>query len=451
MQLCFTVFPKNSTISLHPGLPGNTETNDKAHAPQKGCTVMDKKQMTEKKGYSPAENLDDGWDDLEIEDLEIEDLDGDSDGNEVDVEEAGMDTEETGDDYVEYDDEDEENEDEEENDSDAEDALGRKEKRLRVSIHLVLGILILGILGLCFYKYKTFGNRITQEDIDAIPTPENPEIETYDYFTANPMQNDGTFPEDDGITTVVCFGNAPFADDKDSDSSVCSLFAKDSRAVVYNYAIADSLLAAHENPFTTDHPMDAFSFSYLISSLVSGDKTRLEEAYASMENVPAGLQSSMDELFSLDFRTVDMVYIMYDGSDYLENSMIYHDQIPDEPRYIAGSLTAGITALRNAYPWVDIVVMSPTFAYAVDENGKYVSSDMQKNEWNVGLSLYFMKEYETAFDNRVSFVDNFYGAIHEDIASDYLTDNLHLNEEGRKLIAKRMYDSLTAVQNLQKQ
>ena len=265
------------------------------------------------------------------------------------------------------------------------------------------------------------------------------------------MQDDGTFPEDDGVTTVVCFGNAPFADDKDSDSSVCSLFAKDSQAVVYNYAIADSLLAAHENPFTTDCPMDAFSFSYLISSLVSGDKTRLEEAYASMENVPAGLQSSMDELFSLDFRTVDMVYIMYDGSDYLENSMIYHDQIPDEPRYIAGSLTAGITALRNAYPWVDIVVMSPTFAYAVDENGKYVSSDMQKNEWNVGLSLYFMKEYETAFDNRVSFVDNFYGAIHEDIASDYLTDNLHLNEEGRKLIAKRMYDSLTAVQNLQKQ
>ena len=92
MQLCFTVFPKNSTISLHPGLPGNTETNDKAHAPQKGCTVMDKKQMTEKKGYSPAENLDDGWDDLEIEDLEIEDLDVDSYWNEVDVEEAGMDT-----------------------------------------------------------------------------------------------------------------------------------------------------------------------------------------------------------------------------------------------------------------------------------------------------------------------------------------------------------------------
>ena len=76
---------------------------------------------------------------------------------------------------------------------------------------------------------------------------------------------------------------------------------------------------------------------------------------------------------------------------------------------------------------------------------------MQKNEWNVGLSLYFMKEYETAFDNRVSFVDNFYGSIHEDIASAYLTDNLHLNEEGRKLIAKRMYDSLTALQNLQKQ
>ena len=162
---------------------------------------MDKKKITEKNGYSPAEDFDDGWDDLEIEDLDVEADDTDDaaeeidadDIDDVDTDENDMDIEETGDDYEEYDDEGEDTAE----DDDAEDALGRKEKRLRVSIHLVLGILILGILGLCFYKYKTFGNRITQEDIDAIPTPDNPEIETYDYFTANPMQDDGTFPEDD--------------------------------------------------------------------------------------------------------------------------------------------------------------------------------------------------------------------------------------------------------------
>ena len=316
----------------------------------------------------------------------------------------------------------------------------------RISIHVIIGILIVLVLGLCIYKYKTFGNRITQEDIDAIPTPDNPEIETYDYFAAL-LQPDGmAFPEDDGVTTVVCFGNAPFADDRNSNDNICSLFAEKSGATVYNFSIADSLLAAHENPFSTSYPMDAFSFSNLVSIFADGNTALLEEAYAVMGTVPPDLTATMDELCTLDFRTVDYIYIMYDGSDYLENSMVYHDEIPDEPRYIAGSLTAGIRTLKEKYPWIKIVVMSPTFAYAIDENGSFVSSDMQKNEWNCPLSLYFMKEYETAFDNQVSFIDNFYGAIHEDIASDYLTDNLHLNQAGRELIVQRMQYALEKLQ-----
>ena len=383
--------------------------------------------------------------DFEIEDLDTEIADGefyeDTDGDLVaEGNPYADDSEEDWDEYEETE-EDAESEEPEEKEHD-----GRREKKLRVSIHLIMAVVILLILGLCIYKYKTFGNRITQEDIDAIPTPDNPEIETYDYFTAVVEPDGADFPADDGVTTIVCFGNAPFADDKDSKDNICNLFAEKSGATVYNFSIADSLLAARENPFSAAYPMDAFSFSNLVSIFADGNTALLEEAYDAMGTVPTDVKDSMDELLQLDFQTVDYIFIMYDGSDYLQNSMIYHDQIPDEPRYIAGSLTAGIRMLKEKYPWINIVVMSPTFAYAIDENGNYVSSDMQKNEWNCALSLYFIKEYETAFDNQVSFVDNFYGAIHEDIASGYLTDNLHLNQAGRDLIVQRMQDALDNLQ-----
>ena len=42
----------------------------------------------------------------------------------------------------------------------------------------------------------------------------------------------------------------------------------------------------------------------------------------------------------------------------------------------------------------------------------------------------------------VTFVDNLYGTINEDNAEDYLTDHLHLNQEGRKKVAERFVYAL---------
>ena len=42
----------------------------------------------------------------------------------------------------------------------------------------------------------------------------------------------------------------------------------------------------------------------------------------------------------------------------------------------------------------------------------------------------------------VSFVDNFYGSIYEEIAEEYLKDNILLNEKGHALLADRFLDAL---------
>ena len=101
------------------------------------------------------------------------------------------------------------------------------------------------------------------------------------------------------------------------------------------------------------------------------------------------------------------------------------------------NLEASIEVLQNYYPQIRIIVMSPTYAYAVDENGDYVSSDMYIYNGRDVLSTYVIKECYSANIHSVSFMDNLYGSITEDNADEYLVDNLHLNVKGRKLIAKR--------------
>ena len=82
------------------------------------------------------------------------------------------------------------------------------------------------------------------------------------------------------------------------------------------------------------------------------------------------------------------------------------------------------------------------YAAAVDENGEYISSDIQRYGWDV-LSTYVIRQCYSCNTRGVTFVDNLYGTITEDNAEQYLTDNLHLNTEGRRLVAERFLYALT--------
>ena len=87
-------------------------------------------------------------------------------------------------------------------------------------------------------------------------------------------------------------------------------------------------------------------------------------------------------------------------------------------------------------PYCRIIVMSPTYAFAINEEGEYVSSDIQRYGQDV-LSTYVIRQYASCATRSVSFVDNLYGTITEDNAEEYLIDNLHLNVEGRRRVAER--------------
>lgn len=322
-------------------------------------------------------------------------------------------------------------------------------KKINISLNLIFGILIVAMIIILVSKILGFGRTITKEEIDAQTSPENAEIQSYDYFIPLMADDDGTFPADDKKTTVVCLGNAPFADNRNSDSNTCNLFAKETGVTVYNCSIPGSYMSSLNNPYQLEtNPMDAFSFYWLTTIFAADNDELATQALEALGENGKEIEESVELLQSIDFSTVDAIFIMYDGSDYLDNHKVYSSddfnaiQTSGAYDYYIDSMTAGINLIKEKFPWIRIIVMSHPYAYNVAEDGKYVSSDAMLNSWGVQMSVYFNKQAEITYQLEVSFVDNNFGGIHEEIASNYLSDNLHLNEKGRKIIVSRMKEAL---------
>lgn len=363
----------------------------------------------------------------DLPDIEIVDLENET------VQDTDFGKSDIFDDVEEYpDDKYEENDWEEEE----EDHPSPKGIRRFLNLHVLFALVLLVVVGLLGYRITHWGQRVSQSDI--FKDGQGSYDDSWDSILPLTDENGKMIVND--ASNIVVFGNAPFADDRGSSDNLASLIAKETGATVYNCSISGSYLAAqHTNFDPTLAPMDAYCLYWLVN-LAAGvplDGYYNDAAEALGDKTPPEAEEVVNTLKTLDFNTIDTVAIMYDATDYLMGNAMYNDDNPTDPTQFTGNLEASIEVLQSLYPQIRIIVMSPTYAYAIDEDGNYVSSDIYIYNSRDVLSTYVIKECYSANLHSVSFMDNLYGSITEDNAKEYLTDNLHLNVKGRKLIAKR--------------
>lgn len=323
---------------------------------------------------------------------------------------------------------------------DVQDASDVEKGKRRFSIHLLF-FLVLAVIVVFAVVKLVIWNIGTKDNTDISIHHEEFDVESMDYILPlNPKLLEGR--EDDGITTVVCLGNAPFADDRNAEDNLTKLMEKElgENAKVYNCSVADSYMTALRPSFN-ENTYDVFSFYWLSTVIAVDNGAIIDSAFESMGEVPAELRESMDLLRSIDFDKVDVLAVMYDAKDYLDGRMTINSENPTDIQYFTGALAAGIQLIQQMYPHIRIMVMSPTYAYALDENGKYASSDII--DYGMGsLATYAILESNVCYENSVSFIDNIYGSVNANNADQYLNDNVHLNVEGRRLLAKRFAECL---------
>lgn len=310
-------------------------------------------------------------------------------------------------------------------------------KKLNKHTLIHIGFLVIAVLVIVIIASKLLdfinGDVISSDEFNETAVDVQ-EIENMDYILPLVLTEE-QLPEDDGTSTVVCFGNAPFADDRGSDANLCNMIADLTDATVYNFSFADTTMSHLDmnGPY-----MLTF---YWLTTAVCLDNYGIYENLKQYDNYDPQWDETVKQMRSLDFNTVDTIVIMYDGTDYLLGRPIYNIADLDDPTQFTGALTAGIQLIQTYYPHIRIIVSSPTYAFGLEEDGSYVSSDI-KTYGETYLSTYVVKQADAAYELSVSFIDNIYGTIHEDIAPDYLTDHIHLNKEGRKLVAKRISDAI---------
>ena len=316
------------------------------------------------------------------------------------------------------------------------------------SVPFLLIIVILCILIYLIVRLSNWGFRIDNDYIDQRGVYTDGR-DTYDDIF--PLTDDeGNYLANKSPHTILFFGNYPFSDDRDSENNVVNMIARQTGATTYNCSVSGSYLAAKSETLKyTESGLDVYNFYWLCLYLTMDQPLDYFDWLESLDGATIFpeteyLKSTLD---TIDMSTVDTIAIMYDASDYLAGSMMNDPDNPENVMSFTGNLRAGLELLQAKYPTIRIIVLSPTYAFGIDDNGEYVSSDVKIYEGGATLSAYMMKECETAIDRGVSFVDNVYGTFNEDEAPEFLEDHLHVNQKGRELLVKRFISALTKYDN----
>ena len=312
----------------------------------------------------------------------------------------------------------------------------KKEKQFRLNIHLILLAVIVLIVIFCAVKLYIW-NKGVPSDYDPNRQTTDFDTEAMDYIIPlAPDKLEGR--EDDGVTTILCLGDDPFSLDQGPGGLAEQIAAK-TGATVYNGSFTGTTMAVQFEDYNDGYILDAFAFVNVAKSLASGnfDLMRTAASYSFDQAFP----QTVSTLESIDMNTLDMICIMYDGSDYINKRPCEDPNHPDNPQTYTGALRSGIQAIQEAWPHIRIVVMSHTFCHNVNAEGNFENGD-RVDLGHGTLSHYLQKELDTTSELGVSFIDNFYGSINEDNYLDYMTDYIHFNDAGRELLATRFAECI---------
>lgn len=314
-------------------------------------------------------------------------------------------------------------------------------KWLKKAPHILFGVVVVGVLVILLTKVFNFLNGDILDLDDWVDDPNEIVYENSDFILPLMITEDVVWA-DDGELNVLCLGNHPFSDEKESDTGVCNIVEELTGATVYNCAFPSSTVSSHESEYSAEaYAWDAFGLYWIASALCQDNMVIYDQLAEAMPSLHSDVVPPLETIKSLDMSKIDILAIMYDGFDYQNARRVNNDDDPMDKTTYLGAFNSAIDMFQEAYPHIRIIVMSPTYCFGLGSQNEYISSDIQ-SYGNEFLSTYSIKLSEAAYQQSVSFVDNLYGTIHEDIAPEYLTDHLHLNEEGRKLVAERLADAI---------
>lgn len=302
-------------------------------------------------------------------------------------------------------------------------------------IHLAFIILIVLIAVIGIIKLVRW-NKGSESGYDPNEISTEFDTEPEDYFV--PLDSaTAKLQKDDGITTTLLLGNGSLAKTKGKDDSIGMILESLTKGKVYDASLDHTYLSVKNTVYDEKYQTDVFSLYWISQCIASGNFQLLEDNARSWEGDDT-VQETVAMLKNLDMSEIDVITIMYDYHDYESGRLLAGPYDEAMAASCCGCLLQSIRLLQQAYPHIRIIVSSPYFAYAEDDDDVMQSG----GTYDIGqgtLADYMIAYKNIAVNSNVSFIDNYFGTITEDNYKKYLEDNKqYLNEKGRKAIAERI-------------
>ena len=262
------------------------------------------------------------------------------------------------------------------------------------------------------------------ENMEAVTTETGENI-TESAVSDNSIADNSDVSDIENKTKVVVFGDSIWDSERGEDG-ISERVMEQLDVIIYNCAIGGSMAAVEgESPTWDTWNNSSFNgMMYVANGIADADDILLGTA-------------AYDVITKVDFNEVDYVIVSYGLNDYFADIPIYPQVYYDTSSYV-GALRHGVHKLREEYPNLKFILTSPTYC------------EWFKGERQFELGAYTEAARSVAKEMDTYFLD-MYHALGKtpDEKMEYLSDGVHLNEEGRRLYAHSVIEYLKEIKEME--
>ena len=224
------------------------------------------------------------------------------------------------------------------------------------------------------------------------------------------------------------------------ETSIPWLVSRQTGMTVFNGDFGGTTMSQQNREGQDAFYWNGLSFSQLAKAAAAqdfgGQQTIRTKDYVTMH-----FGDMVDELDRLDFSSVRTLVVSYGMNDYTTGSPIRNPDNPEDTYTMEGAMRAGIRFLRQSYPSLRIIFVSPTYCWFLNsEEG--ARSNCENRDFGGGyLEEYVEAQRGVAQECGVEFLDLYHEYYPHENEADwnlYTEDGVHPNEAGRQKMAETL-------------
>lgn len=236
---------------------------------------------------------------------------------------------------------------------------------------------------------------------------------------------------------IVCLGDSIIGNERD-ETSVTSVMESILDEPVANGAFGGTCASLSNTEYRATFYEDSINLAMIADAIAYDDFSVQLYDIASSKFKLDYFQPALVELANVDFEKVEIIFIEHGINDYSAGRIIDNPDNPLDVYTYAGSLRYSIEKIKSAYPDVQIVLVTPLYCY-FQVNGER-GLDSETSDFGQGpLINYVEAELRVAEEYGIPVIDNFHNlGINSNNIDEYAIDGIHLNENGRQLLANAL-------------